>query len=332
MRNPIIIAAAILLASCNENGPNPEEKRQGLFSDGDTVTFTTGKLIAETNQTYYKILSGGDTFFTVQKIVDRIGTYTYSVPTTDTFTKKYVSPTTPPPVVIPPPSTTARQNIIFEAGFDGTKPFQTENTLYKQACCSYSATQSKTIVRQGDGSFRAEVRGSDPQNSGGYRSEFIPPTNTRLVDGWYGYSLYFEDWKACSSCGEHVMQHHPANGSGSAALATYTEKATFHVRLNPEGDLTAVTLKDGKPIVSNKWYDIVCHIVWSSDRTKGRVEMWIDGEKYVDYTGVTLTSGSTPYFKIGGINRWNIAGVNRVMYTDAVRIGNEKATYKDVAP
>lgn len=235
-----------------------------------------------------------------------------------------------PPIVIPP-STGIRQNLIFEALFNGSNPFPV-STLYKQACCNHSVTQSKTIVREGDGSFRAESRPTDPQVSGGYRPEFIPPTNTRLVDGWYGYSLYFENWKACSSCGEHVMQHHPENGSGSAALAIYTDKATFHVRLNPEGDATAFTIKDGMNIISNKWYDFVWHIVWSSDKTKGRVECWIDGVKYADYTGVTLTSGGIPYFKIGGINRWNLSGITRVMYTDAVRIGSEKATYKDVAP
>lgn len=224
----------------------------------------------------------------------------------------------------------ARENLIFEALFNGTNPFPT-STLYKQACCSHSITQSKTIVREGDGSLRAESKSTDPSVSGGYRPEFIPPTNTRLVDGWYGYSIYFEDWKPCSSCGEHVMQWHPENGTGSAALAVYTNNGTFHIRLNPEGDSTAVTLKDGLKITPNKWYDLVWHVVWSSDKAKGRVEVWIDGTKYVDYTGATLTSGGTPYFKIG-INRWNISGVNRVIYIDAVRIGNAQATYADVAP
>jgi hypothetical protein len=240
-----------------------------------------------------------------------------------------------PPVIVQPPSSGTRQNIIFEAGFDGTNPFQTENTLYKQACCSYSATQSKTIVRQGDGSFRAEVRSTDPPASGGYRSEFIPPLNTRLVDGWYGYSVYLQDWKACSTCGEHIMQWHPDNSDGSAVLAIWTKDGTFNIRLNPSGGTSASgapSIKDGMKIVPDKWYDIVFHVIWSSDKLKGRVEMWIDGVKYVDFTGVTLTMRGIPYFKIGGVNRWSMGNVNRVMYTDAVRIGSASATYKDVAP
>jgi hypothetical protein len=230
----------------------------------------------------------------------------------------------------------ARQNLIYEAGFDGSNPFPT-TSLYKQACCSHSITQSKTIVREGDGSFKVDARSSDPSVSGGYRPEFIPIANNtqagKISEGWYGYSIYFQDWKACSSgCGEHVMQWHPDNGSGSAVLAIYTERNTFHVRLNPEGDSTAFTLKDGKTIVPNKWYDIVFHIVWSSDSAKGRVEMWIDGEKYVNFTNITLRSGQgIPYFKIG-INRWNMGSTSRVLYIDAVRIGNAQATYADVAP
>lgn len=238
-------------------------------------------------------------------------------------------PTIPPPVIVSPPSTGTRQNLLFEAGFDGTKPFLTENELYKQACCTYSVTQSKTIVRSGDGSFWALVKGSDASSSSGYRAEFITKASYN-TDAWYGYSTYFENWSACSGCGEHVIQWHPAEGSGSANLGIYTEKNTFRVGLNADGDLTAEkTLAESMKIIPNKWYDFVWHVKWSA--TAGRIELWIDGVKYVDYTGATLTKGGTPYFKLG-INRWNISGVTRSLYYDNLRIGNAQATYKDVAP
>lgn len=226
-----------------------------------------------------------------------------------------------------PPNTGVRQNVIFESLFDGSNPFDASK-LYKQACCSYSITQSKSIVRSGDGSFRAEVRGGDPESSGGYRAELITSAPA-LKEAWYGYSVYFENWSACSSCGEHAPQLHPANSSGSAVFGVYTDKNTWHVRLNPEGDESAFTLKNTLPIKSNVWHDVVLHFIW--DRTAGRIEMWINSEKYVDYTGATLTMSGLPYWKTG-INRWNIKGVNRVLYFDNVRIGNANATYKDVAP
>ncbi len=245
----------------------------------------------------------------------------------------WMCPPTVPPANPPtnPPSTGQRNNLVFEALFNGSNPFPAAS-LYRQACCSYSTGQSKAIVREGDGSFRAEVKGSDPSSSSGYRSEFIPPTTTRLTDGWYGYSTYFENWNACTSCGEHVIQWHPASGSGSANLGIYTEKNTFRVGLNADGNESAEkTLASSMKIESGKWYDFVWHVVWSSDQSKGRIELWINGTKYVNYTGVTLTTGGIPYFKFG-INRWNISGVNRLLYYDNLRIGNEKATYADVAP
>lgn len=317
-----------------EDTAGQKEKINSLFASGDTINLTTSKVVS--SDKLIIIDENKDTIIiTFNKKTETI---TYTTTNPDTVIKRYNKggvvtnpPVDPKPTDPPPTNPGVRNNLVFEALFNGSNPFPTAS-LYKQACCSYSATQSKTIVREGDGSFRAEVKGSDPSSSSGYRSEFIPPTNTRLKDGWYGYSVYLEDWKSCGGCGEHIMQWHPDNGSGSAVLAIYTEKNSFHVRLNPEGDQTAFTVKDGLPIQSNKWYDIVMHVVWSNDKTKGRIEMWIDGTKYIDYTGVTLTMSSVPYFKVGGINRWNLSGVTRVMYTDAVRIGNEKATYKDVAP
>lgn len=324
----LFLLLPIFLFSCTNQEQKPtDQKPQGIIGDyaeaSRLVSPTAEKQVIET------ITGSKDTFVTV--ISQTAKSFVYYETSIDTFTKKYSGGVvTTPPTTEPPPSTGTRNNITFTALFNGSNPFD-PTLLYKQACCPYSISQSKTITREGDGAFRAESRSGEQQVSGGYRPEFIPPTNTRLIDGWYGYSVYLQDWKACSGCGEHIMQWHPDNGSGSAVLAVYTEKNTFHVRLNPEGDLSAFTVKDGKQITPNKWYDFVWHVTWSKDASKGRIELWIDGEKYVDWTGTTLTMTGTPYFKIG-INRWNISGVNRILYIDAVRIGNSSATYKDVAP
>lgn len=232
--------------------------------------------------------------------------------------------------VIQPPSSGTRQNLLFEAGFDGTNPFMTENDLYKQACCSYSITQSKSIVRSGDGSFRAEVRGSDGSTSSGYRAELITSLEKKYgapSEVWVGYSTYFQNWNAFSG-GEHVIQWHPNSATGSAELSLQTAANKFDVVRSLSGTnyRQSGTLKT---IVSNKWYDFVWHIKWSSGST-GLIELWIDGEKYYSFTGKTC-SANPPYFKFG-INRWNIGSSNRVLYYDNLRIGNANATYKDVAP
>ena len=239
-------------------------------------------------------------------------------------------------VVVNPAPTGTRQNIVFEAGFDGSNPFQTENTLYKQGCCSYSITQSKTIVRSGDGSFRAEVRGSDASTSSGYRAELITGVNKTLTEVWYGYSTYLQDWNAFSG-GEHIIQWHPNSEGGSAELSLQTASNKFDVvrslggaNYRQSGNYTGQTSKPLATIIPNKWYDFVWHIKWSTG-SAGLIELWIDGEKYYTYIGKNTATSTPPYFKFG-INRWNMGSSNRVLYYDNLRIGNSLATYKDVAP
>jgi hypothetical protein len=224
-----------------------------------------------------------------------------------------------------------RENLIYEDLFERATP-EDKYTAQQQWVRDYSVQSSTTIVREGTRSVRFEHRRTDNISSG-YRVEFQSDSLfQRPTEAWYGYSVYFENWSSMNGGGEHIMQWHPTTSGGSASLATYTTNGTFHVRLNPEGDSTAFTLKDGKKIESNRWYDVVTHVKWAAQG--GIVEMWIDGEKYVDYGGPTLTRGSTPYFKMG-INRWGSNGApsnDRVLYFDALRIGNANATYADVAP
>lgn len=225
----------------------------------------------------------------------------------------------------------ARQNLIWDDGFERTSP-EDKYTAQQQWLRDYSIQSSTSIVREGLRSARFEHRRAD-QLSGGYRTEFQSDANFgKPAEAWYGFSIYFENWSTMN-VGEHIMQFHPTVSGGSASLGIYTNNNTFHVRLNPEGDSSASTLKDGKQIVSNKWYDIVMHVKWAA--TGGIVQVWIDGEPYVNYTGPTLTRGGIPYFKVG-INRWGSGGGSpsndRVFYVDALRIGNAQAEYKDVAP
>jgi hypothetical protein len=221
----------------------------------------------------------------------------------------------------------ARSNLIFNLDFEGSNPFD-ENKVYKQGCCSYSVTQSNSIAREGSSSFRAEVKASDASVSSGYRAELTTGGyNTSGTEVWVGYSSYFQDWNSFGG-GEHVVQWHPNNGSGSAELSLQTAANKFDVVRSLNGTNYRQTT-GVKTIVSNKWYDFVWHIKWSTGTT-GLIELWIDGEKYYSFTGKTMSS-TAPYFKLG-INRWNMGNSSRVLYYDNLRIGSASATYADVAP
>lgn len=325
MKKLLLLSAlfSLLLFACNENGPNPAEKAEqakmnSLFDSGNTVNV---QRLVNGNFQYTLFKDNGDTV--ILTVSEEIKIFTYTVTVVDTVVKPKKVTTSP---VTNTPSTGTRQNIVFEASFDGSKPFMTENELYKQACCSYSVTQSKSIVRSGDGSFRAEVRGTDKSTSSGYRAEFITAFG-KQTEAWYGYSTYFENWNSFSG-GEHVIQWHPPSDDGSADLSLQTAANKFDVvrSINGTNYRQSGTLK---PIVSNRWYDFVWHVKWSTGND-GLIELWIDGEKYYSFTGRTASIG-TPYFKFG-INRWNMENSNRILYYDNLRIGNEKATYNDVAP
>ncbi len=232
-------------------------------------------------------------------------------------------------VVVNPAVSTpgTRANIIYEDMFESSDP-KAKYAAQQQWCCSYSVTSSTSIVGEGSRSVRMEHKGTE-NISGGYRVEFQSNQHFKpAVDLWYGYKMYFENFKALS-VNSHIPQWHPTVSGGSAALGIYVGSNTFHVRLNPEGDESAFTLKNGKQIQNGHWYSFVWHIKWAS--SGGRVELWIDGEKYVDYTGATLTRGGLPYFKLG-LNRFASSNTPMIFYVDALRIGNEKSTFSDVNP
>lgn len=226
-----------------------------------------------------------------------------------------------------------RQNLILEAGFEGSDPF---DGFDMQKCCSHSVTQSDAHARTGASSFRAEVAIGDPSVSSGYRAEVLPQGISDTGEKWYGWSMYFEtpasgsNWTGTNG---HFVQWHPDNSSGSASLGLWSYGDNWLVGLNPEGDSSADFVDVGYPIAANTWHDVVMHVDWSGST----VQVWLDGNLEVDVDDADYGGGPGQYFKFG-INRWG-NGPNGspndddwVIFYDDLRIGDENATYPDVAP
>jgi hypothetical protein len=258
-------------------------------------------------------------------------TVTTTTANTSTSYTTSTSPTVPGDTIIVPPQTGTRPAWIKEYNFEGSNPFA--GLTNNQSCCTYSVTQSKTISHEGAGSFRAEVRSSDPSVSSGYRAELTGTPND-AGDMWYGWSMYFEtptsngNWTG--GYGGHVVQWHPNNGTGSASLAIWGSDGVWDICTNPSGSGSVVHQSGTlKKITANVWHDVVFHVKWGSG---GMVECWIDGVLYFTKTG--LNWSPTTYFKFG-MNRWSMTN-NWVIYYDNLRIGTntsaQPVTYKDVAP
>jgi hypothetical protein len=147
--------------------------------------------------------------------------------------------------------------------------------------------------------------------------------------------MYFEapqaDGSWTGSYGGHFVQWHPDNSSGSASLSLWGSDGVWDVATNPEGDGSA-DHHGSKPITANVWHDVVFHVDWDN----GIVQFWLDGVLYQDLKDIDYASGPGQYMKLG-MNRWGNGPGGApedtwIIYYDDVRIGNDDATYEDVAP
>ncbi len=224
-----------------------------------------------------------------------------------------------------------RQNLLLESGF--------ENSSYltgwtnNQHCCNYSVQQTTEQIKAGSSALRLEVRSTDPQTSSSIRSEITRSSDPLNVDRWYGFSMYLKDW-VNDPAGEHVFQWHPDNSSGSSALSLWTSGGRFTIVTNNTGTSSGNVYNDIGPVLSNQWVDFVIRIRWSTSNT-GLLQVWRNGTLVVNKIDVK-TAAITNSFKLG-INKygWGIqtsTTTQRILYFDEVRIGNENATYDDVAP
>ena len=232
-------------------------------------------------------------------------------------------------------SETGRHNLLFESGFEGTPGSFLNEWTNDEHCCDYSVQQS-TLAREGKNSVRLEVRDTDPIVSSSIRSELTMLQDYDAGERWYGFSIYLENWDN-DPAGEHVFQWHPESSSGSAVLSLFTNENNFTLVHQNGGSTSSQEFARPVlgPLLKNQWVDFVLHVKWAADDS-GLLEIWLNGAKKYTYNGRTDWGGQ--YIKMG-INKFCWAGPCgpsavsvRVMYIDAFRIGNEKATYNDVKP
>jgi hypothetical protein len=227
-----------------------------------------------------------------------------------------------------------RQHLLLDEGFESDDPFAAFSV--GQACCDHTITASTEQARDGRQSFRAEVRVGDPAVSAGYRAELTMPELSDVGDKWYGFAVFFESptggdvWTGTNG---HFVQWHPENSGGSASLGLWSYGDGWLVGLNPEGDSSAEFESLERPIEANRWHDVVLHVDWST----GIVQFWLNGVSELDESGVDFAKGPGQYMKLG-INRWGDGPDGEptaddwVIFYDSFRIGDERATYADVAP
>ncbi|MGW0779074.1 heparin lyase I family protein [Streptomyces sp. NPDC002835] len=227
-----------------------------------------------------------------------------------------------------------QRTLDWEQSADRTLPAAAPANLNKQWATSYGATNVTSPTRDGSHAARFELRKSDPVVSSSKRAEISQRDEQPAgADRWYGFSINLATTWTHDTSAEIVSQwHHCDVGcpGTSPPLALLTDEGRWKIDFRGEPiDLGAYT--------TGTWVDWVFHVTWRTDST-GLLQVWKNGERVVHRTGATHGGGPrSPYFKFG-IYKWDwntgapSSTTQRVMYYDALRLGDERAVHTDITP
>jgi len=267
----------------------------------------------------------------------------------------------PTPTPIPTEPTTA--NLTFDNKFESTSAFPTNvnatvNGLYNESARVGLIALNTQLKREGNASVRFELTKADAAKYSSSDPNRFNYTRSELGRGaeaskerWYGMSTFFPSDYIADRNDETVMQWRGAEDNATEAgrnpaiqLITYNDRFIVKVRysadpINTKANSTEKQFDLG-PITKNGWIDWVFHIKFSYG-SDGVLEVWKNKQKVINYLGPnSYNDQRLPYFKFG-IYKWNwdnAAGRaispedRRVLYFDALRIGNANATFAEVSP
>ncbi len=244
----------------------------------------------------------------------------------------------------------ARENLLVELDMESSSL----DGAYFEGCCGHSSSFVSSPVRAGSFAHRSELRKSDPNVESSKRTEysFFHEKVGNLGDTrWFGFSYYVpSDWVDDNSGqSESVWQMHPkmddcsTNRNPIGALLISEDYYQYVIRTDSKrcSTPTRQTTKSfnlGK-IKKGQWNDFVIHTKWSYG-PDGFTKIWLNGKVVLDYKGPNHFNIERKYpFAKFGLYKWgwaenpNASKVSkRVIYQDEIRIGDENATYADVAP
>ena len=231
---------------------------------------------------------------------------------------------------------TTSPNIIYLEDFESASAFAAYGNY--QTSTSYGITKATSPVFQGSAAGRFEIRDTDPEASGGTRSEVLFPEQANL-NRWYSFAVYFpSDKYKHDDTDETICQWHQEGGtSASISLRTINDRLVLSVIPTYKG---APEKYDVGAVTKDEWNTVIMHVKHAPD-SDGLIELWVNGQKVAERTGDNMYSLSTsgvvtPRWKLGVYkSKWNgdrtTATSERVLYVDNVILGNENATYEEIA-
>lgn len=228
------------------------------------------------------------------------------------------------------------RTLDWENPADRTLPGAPPANFNKHFVTGHGATTVSSPVRGGGHAVRFELNRTDPSPPSGSKRAELTQRDEQPVNAerWYGFSINLDPTWAYDVSSEIVSQWHQCDSGcpgGSPPVALLTSKGNWKIDFRGE-------IVDLGPYATGTWTDWVFHMRWRTDGS-GLLEVWRDGAPVLTRTGAVHGGGlRSPYFKLGIYKwDWNFADrpsnvSRRVMYHDELRIGDERATYDDVAP
>lgn len=257
--------------------------------------------------------------------------------------------------------------LLFEDNFDSGKlskwPKLSLNDLYRDAASvpreEWRALDAVRIVPAPlaqDASDKA-VEFTVPRKLGTFRSELSLSWEPGFQERWYGVRIFVPaDWVVSQEDGgdivtqwHHILASERDRNARNFPPISVAIKTAKWVITNNYGEIAAprreITEAPGN-LEPGKWVAWVFHMRWSPG-ADGLTEAWKDGRKVMSRKGPNTyqtTKPHTPYWKIGIYHpEWKASNaekfrttksavVKRVIVEDDVKMGSEKAGYRDVAP
>lgn len=257
------------------------------------------------------------------------------------------------------------KNIIFYSGFEegvfqflgGGRPTDNAGPTWAQAQFQnpdYSAsfvTQPKPRV--GNKAIRFEWRSSGLAESNTSKKAMIHHGKSPLsatIDRWYGFSVYMGSDELKLEKDTHVLifQLHATPDFSlkepwrvpPVSIALRDGELRFwhtfdHAKVSPKNDNIRPNGKSHtlckQEDIWDRWTDIVVHVQFSLEK-KGVAQVWMDGKPILDIHDIDLGYNDV----VGPYPSWGLYSYkgpeSRVIYFDEITIGNQKASYTDVAP
>ena len=216
-----------------------------------------------------------------------------------------------------------RKNIIFTETFEQGDLKQ----WGKEECCHAVVTYP---TRSGQHAYQSLLK-----PAGKARAELKLNSFPKNSERWVGVSVYFPQGGDKGFVSFFQFHIRPDKGKSwtSPPFQVIMRGDSLSLRRYARGTAGSNQTWDLGPVTRGKWMDFVFHIK-SSHTSNGLFEAWVNGVQKVNYSGATsLDYSHGPHVKMGvyvGIG--NKASTETILYYDDLRIGDEKATYKDVAP